>query len=252
MKNFLDFERMKTDSTYKARMMLLVYGLFFVVLIAMIRFNGPADKKTTLKKDDDSEIVDNIDKDDDDKDKDKDKDEFKEFASIRGKNFYFTYRYTLNDVVYESIGKKYNDKEEFSLTAVGEKFEFRVNGSDMYVVNNKTGEKFEGASKPYKHINYFNVVTIENILKVSTYDEDNDVYNISSEDLRKTLGYDNYSIDDNGNNEIKVTFKNNIITSISIDYSNFIKALEKDYTVAKLYLEYKDFNLVDDFEVKME
>ncbi len=251
MNNMIDFNRLKTDSAYKSRIILLGYALFFVVLIIILRFGNTNDGNTNKKNNDNNtninENTDNTKTDD-----------FKEFANIRNGIFNFVYTLNINDDLYISTGKKYNQKESFTLTEskTNRKLIYLVYGNDIVAKLEdgvETDSTYVIASKPVTYIDYFDHTVLEKIIKESTYNKNDDTYEIINSKLVDILEYNSERVKDKeATNKITLEKKNNNIISIKMDYSNFAKEFDETITEISFSLEYTEFNLVDDFDITYE
>lgn len=162
------------------------------------------------------------------------------FNDIKGKNFSFKYTLTENgkSVVYQ--GKERENKLLFTDTI--NKLEYYAIGD---VVSVKKGNDYVIETNPSKYFNYFDVELVEKIISSAKVDEDD--YVISINDFSKLVSSDKSS---EGDIYINLTKSNGIITKITFDLGEYAVLTDKNIKTSVLTLEYSNFNLIDDFEIK--
>lgn len=162
------------------------------------------------------------------------------FNDIKGKNFSFKYTLTENgkSVVYQ--GKERENKILFTDTI--NKLEYYAIGD---VVSVKKGNDYVIGTNPSKYFNYFDVELVEKIISSAKVDEDD--YVISINDFSKLVSSDKSS---EGDIYISLTKSNGIITKITFDLGEYAVLTDKNIKTSVLTLEYSNFNLIDDFEIK--
>lgn len=162
------------------------------------------------------------------------------FNDIKGKNFSFKYTLAENgkSVVYQ--GKERENKILF--TDATNKLEYYVIGD---VVSVKKGNDYVIGTNPSKYFNYFDVELVEKIISSAKVDEDG--YVISINDFSKAVSSDKSA---EGDIYISLTKSNGIITKITFDLGEYAVLTDKNIKTSVLTLEYSNFNLIDDFDIK--
>lgn len=162
------------------------------------------------------------------------------FNDIKGKNFSFKYTLAENgkSVVYQ--GKERENKILF--TDATNKLEYYVIGD---VVSVKKGNDYVIGTNPSKYFNYFDVELVEKIISSAKVDEDD--YVISINDFSKLVSSDKSA---EGDIYISLTKSNGIITKITFDLGEYAVLTDKNIKTSVLTLEYSNFNLIDDFDIK--
>ncbi len=162
------------------------------------------------------------------------------FNDIKGKNFSFKYTLAENgkSVVYQ--GKERENKILF--TDATNKLEYYVIGD---VVSVKKGNDYVIGTNPSKYFNYFDVELVEKIISSAKVDEDD--YVISINDFSKVVSSDKSA---EGEIYISLTKSNGIITKITFDLGEYAVLTDKNIKTSVLTLEYSNFNLIDDFDIK--
>lgn len=163
------------------------------------------------------------------------------FNDIKGKNFSFKYTLLENgkSVVYQ--GKERENKILF--TDATNKLEYYVIGD---VVSVKKGNDYVIGTNPSKYFNYFDVELVEKIISSAKVDEDD--YVISINDFSKVVSSDKSA---EGDIYINLTKSNGIITKITFDLGEYAVLTDKNIKTSVLTLEYSNFNLIDDFDIKI-
>ena len=145
-------------------------------------------------------------------------------------------------IVYE--GKQYNNK--VYLKKIDENIEFVIQDS---VILEKKEDQYVLSKTPVQYFNYLNVELIEKILSKIRKDENdniismNDFLTIISEEQQITQYYDEDIF-------VEVKKQNDIITELVFDITPLANLKEANVNSVKLYLQYKNFGLVEDFEIK--
>ena len=247
--NKITMKDILTNRKYRARAILAFYAVLFLVLIVSFRTEGT--KPTNNKNN--KEITNNG------KDKNNKEEEiFGGFELIAEKNFNFKYTLIIDEDEITSIGKRYNNKEQFVMMKNSdEKFDFLVEG-DIVKAKDESSiahNEYNIASKPYINIDYFDISIINKIL--------NKARRISEKELSITnkelcLIVNCVSIKEEGLNTIELDIKNNNIVGIKIDWLALItsiridSAVNEEFKKATIILSYEDFNLVEDFDINYE
>lgn len=163
------------------------------------------------------------------------------FNDIKSKNFSFKYTLLENgkSVVYQ--GKERENKILF--TDATNKLEYYVIGD---VVSVKKGNDYVIGTNPSKYFNCFDVELVEKIISSAKVDEDD--YVISINDFSKVVSSDKSA---EGDIYISLTKSNGIITKITFDLGEYAVLTDKNIKTSVLTLEYSNFNLIDDFDIKI-
>ena len=166
------------------------------------------------------------------------------FQNVKNKNFRFVYTLQTdnNKIIYE--GKQYSNKIYFK--DLQENKEYVMQDS---VVLQKKQEQYVLTESPIQYFNYLNVELIEQLLSKVKKDEKD--YIISMNDFVAIIN-DEEKTNENYDEDIFVEIKkqNNIITELIFDITPLVRFNESNVNNVKLYLQYKDFALVEDFKIK--
>ncbi len=212
-----------SNKQYRAILILVFYAILFVIIISSIRLNN-----NPIKVDNDNEMSQD------------DGEVLKGYELIHNNNFAYKYTVSLDDRVITYDGKKNGNKEEFIVSDGENVRTYYINDKDIFIKNADTYTK---SDKPYFVFDFFDTAIVENILKGSIFDEEQQV--ISNKSLQNIVSEYNINIED-GNNTITVSYRNYNITQISLDLSNYSKAIGEPYNSLIITLEYYDFNLIDE------
>ncbi|MBR4262885.1 MAG: hypothetical protein IKQ35_05945 [Bacilli bacterium] len=159
-------------------------------------------------------------------------------------NYYYTYKLTINDDTYIYEGKKFNDKESFRVTKDKEENDYYIY-KDIALI--KKDNDYVLTKKPYFYIDYFNINEINKIINMSEYDKKDKIYKLSTTNF--ALAYD-IEVNDKSLNTIKIKYKDNHISKVTIDYTNYAIARGEAARKVIVELEYKDYGKVKDFDIK--
>ena len=212
-----------SNKQYRAILILVFYAILFVIIISSIRLNN-----NPIKVDNDNEMSQD------------DGEVLKGYELIHNNNFAYKYTVSLDDRVITYDGKKNGNKEEFIVSDGENVRTYYINDKDIFIKNADTYTK---SDKPYFVFDFFDTAIVENILKGSIFDEEQQV--ISNKSLQNIVSEYYINIED-GNNTITVSYRNYNITQISLDLSNYSKAIGEPYNSLIITLEYYDFNLIDE------
>lgn len=166
------------------------------------------------------------------------------FDNIKKRNFEFKYTLELDDkkIVYE--GREYNNKVSFKDLSTNKQYLIQ---DDITI--EKQGNQSVLVSSPVQYFNYLDTEIIERILSKTRKDEED--YIISMNDFLSIVE-ENYNPENKNDNEmfINLNKKNGIITQISMEITDFVNMTTGSIKKANLTLEYFDFGVVDDIEIK--
>lgn len=163
------------------------------------------------------------------------------FDSIKQKNFNFKYtlKVDLKETVYE--GKERENKIFFKDITNSKEYFIK---DDVFLVKEK--EQYVLTDSPVRYFNYLDVDIIESIISKSTKEEDE--YIITIDEFANIIS-DN---DKTSNDEIYIELEkqNGIITKVTMDLTNYAELIDSKINDVKLTLQYYNFNLIEDFDIK--
>lgn len=217
-------KEMFTNRQYRSIAILIFYAILFTVIIIGIRMPSG-------KMDDNGDRVTNLDG----------------YKLIDNKNFSYKYTAIVDEDVFYYEGKKYNDKELVKITKNDESRDYYFNEDNIYIKENENYLLID--VKPYILFDFFDTdVLDEIILRSFIEDEENHKYKIDNQGIYDVLSRNTIKIN-SGDNYIYLTYRNDNITAITFDFSNYAKEMGSEYKKVIITLEYYDFNLIDDFEI---
>ena len=216
-----------TNKQYRSIIVLIFYFFFFLFLGIAAR--NALSKKQIMNNENIKEKSDSI----------------NSFSSIKSANYKYKYTLSVDDKIYIYEGKKYNNKDSYTLTTNEDIKEYVQVDDFSFEIKDK--EKVL-TDKPIYYLDFFDIDILEQIIKQSTK-KDVNIYSIDNRKLdsilKRQLGVNN-KLD----NSIMLTLEEGIITRIDINYTNYIMFTNKTINKVLLTLEYKDFGTVLDFDVK--
>lgn len=206
------FGKEKNDR-WHAVAMLILYGIFFLVSFIILSITSP------------------------------DKDNTKWEEPVQIINYSYTYTVTYNNEVEVYLGKKYADKQAFTLVKNGVNSEYNAIGDKIYNVND------DNILNTY--FKYLDREKIESLVVLDKCIKDNNTYTctVDTKELANTF---NDTINDD--NVIINTFiiekENNEIKSIKLDLSSYISNLLGEPNTLTVNMSFTDIGTTKDFEVK--
>lgn len=213
-----------TNRQYRSIAILIFYAILFTVIIIAIRI--PNDKI-----EDNGNRVTNLDG----------------YKLIDNKNFSYKYTIIADEDIFYYEGKKYNDKEFVKITKNEESREYYFNKDNIYIKENDNYLLING--KPYVLFDFFDTDVLDEIIVRSFIEnEENHKYKVDNQRIYDVLSKNTMKIN-SGDNYIYLTYRNDNITGITFDFSNYAKEIGTGYKKVIITLEYYDFNLIDDFEI---
>lgn len=239
-KNKITISELYQNPKYRARIILAFYFILFAILIAGIRSN-PSYNENTNSNENKNEVTE---KDEKEAPQEETK-SLKSFDLIRSKNFEFNYQFEYEGITYQITGNKFQDKEIFDVVVNNQYYLYYQSNGEETKAKIDEEEGYQTAKKPYEYINYFNVSLLEEILFNSTMINETN-YEIENNKLSEIL---EYGKELDGKSTIELEIKNEYITGITMDYSEFVKAIKNEENISKFTLKYSNFNLIDDFEI---
>lgn len=234
------------DKQKRSRAILLIYLVFFILLVIMVRFN----LKSSLTKNNENTEANNTENvtnsNQEITPEPNANNELNEmFSDIDLNNYEFKYVVDIKNSVSTIEGKRYNNKYLFTLENNGSILYFSGTTNYIKVRETEDGEyKLNGF--PYVLINYFDSSVIKDLLNKSSLN--NGLFEISNESI-STIANKKLSNSDAINN-IEVFLKNNKINKIELDLSNAVSSYMNESVSAKISLEYNNFGLIEDFDIE--
>lgn len=239
------------DKTSRSRFILFFYVLLFVFLIIFVRVNYSSNVNNKKENINNNQIQEtnnneikkeenNINENNNMKEKNE-IDSMFSFIDLNNYEFKFSVSYSDKESIVE--GKRFNNKFDFTLNSDGRTLYF--NGNSNYIKAKEKDGDYKTITFPYVLINYFDSDLLKKIINNSKLE--NDVYKISNSELGSII---NENLDNQDSiNEISLVKKNNKVVGINMDFTSAVSSYTKQYLIVKLNLEYKNFGLVDDFQL---
>ncbi len=226
----------------KARMILLVYGIVFVILIVFIRTadlgGSNTNDVTNATSNNTNEVSNNV-------ENNNNVNKESDFKLIDEENYEFVIKTNFDGVEYVSSGKRYKNKVAFDYSVNGSTYKYEgKNGT--YKVFNPESNSFVYAQPPYVFLNYYDNYYIKNAIAQSKYVDG--VYQISSKNLSVVANHK--ALSDESLNYFTLTKKNDYVTGVTMDITKAVSSSLGKVATAKISIEYSNFGLVEDFEIK--
>lgn len=221
-----EFKELFTNKQYRSIIILIFYAILFTVLIVIIRNprgNLNTSGGTTITNVDGYELIDN-------------------------KNFGYKYTVLVDDEEYIYEGEKFGDKELFTLSKGEVSREYYIEKDNIYV---KEKDIYQRAmEKPIIVFDFFNTDILDQLItRGILVDEEAKRYRIDSQNLYDVLNDDTVKVE-TSENYITLNYRNSNITRIVFELDNYAKIIGENYDKVIISLDYYDFNLIEDFNVK--
>jgi len=212
----------------KSILIMIFYLIFFVVLVIFIRSNRspqPLSPKVPEKEE---------------------QPEQKSLFSTT--NYHFTYKLKIDNVIYTYDGKRFNDKELFTISAgfSGLDYSEYYRYDDLVLV--KKANDYVLSSMPYYYFNYFDTNLLNKIINNSVYEQTKDQYVISTQNLSRLINA-NHIINSSSENYLSIQYTNKHISTIHINFTNYVKDRGENHEIVELELNYSDYGNITDFSL---
>lgn len=226
-KGKFNIKELFTNKQYRAIAILIFYAILFTFLI--IGLNAPRN----LNVNESGNHISSLDG----------------YKLIDGKNFNYKYTLMVDEEIYYYEGKKYDNKELVTVTKDGMIEEYYFENKSIYIKRDNGYVLIE--KKPYMLFDFFNTdILDEIILRSLVEDKENHQYKVTNQEIHNVIG-EGIKKYDNGYNYISLIYRNENITGITFDFSNYARVTREDYNTIIITLNYFDFNLVDDFKIEV-
>lgn len=232
------------DKKQKARIFLLGYLIFIVLIIVVVRLSTTSVPKNN-NNDDNKEPSDNVPEEKEDVVINDEVAELFSFVDQNNYNFKVTINY--QDQIFSIDGKRFDDKYDFTYSNGVETLYFLGTTNNIKV---KEEDGYRTVIFPYVYVNFFDNNELKSIIRNATLVDG--IYQISNESINEIVSLKGTMENKDLLNTFELLVKNNKIVGINIDCSNAISDLQNDELSTKIKIEYENFGLVEDFELKFD
>lgn len=228
----------------KAILFFGIYLVFFLVLISMVRFNrSDTSNQDTNKQTSSPEITvspDNL--------------------TSQKNNYRYIYTYEINGNTTVYNGKKYQNKESFTMIQNQQAYSYYQLENRYYVQKNN---QYVSSENPYLYSQFLSLDKLADLLKTANIqsEEKNKItYTVSALDVYDEyfpdFSYNAFLLESIKDDKIIVTKADNDITKVEFylnhSFAYYGQAMGKDYSEVNIILEYFDFGNISDFDVSIE
>ena len=233
------------DDRYHAIAMLTIYGIFFLILIFIIRIGGSSIPSNSLNNSNSTSTPSPTEM----PSSDTNIEENNQNIIENDINYSYSYTITYNGISEVYLGKKIDSKEKFTLIKEGITTEYAILNDNYLILENGVYHITENPSKYFKYCDVEKILLLtENEISVES---DNTIkYNISNSNLANMFK-DNISIDNNKTNLIKMHIIDSNLKSIDLDFSNYLSSIDNENVTLTIHMEFVDVGKTDDFEIKV-
>lgn len=197
-------DRLK-DKRERAKLELILYGVFFIVIIIFVRFSGSNNSSDDI-------ISDN-----------------KSFVDVIEDNYEYSIIITINDIIYEYYGVRLGNNSTITRKSNGEVISYYMM-NDKYYINDNGNYVLTGEYKVFPSVSYYylDIETIKEYIKLATYSDG--LYKIKISDIlfnNDSSEFITISINEGDNNIVidytelfKITLGSDVTTIVNITYGN--------------------------------
>lgn len=254
-KNLSFFEKYKTDKKYKAKVELIGYGIFIVVLIVYLNISSMNSNSANFQNITNEEILTGK------SDNETTSLEKEDLLEKIDKNYEYDIRVSLkylsdNEELDKDIhyfGKRYEDERIIDKELEDGKNTYYKIGSMYYILSDSEYQLID-KSKIYDLVDntYIELDEVKKYLDISSLDHVTDyssgkeeyVYHLKVRDVVKTYTGDEKI-------EFSLVSENDILT-MKVDYSNLMKVIDKDILECKIEYVYQNVDKVEEFHIMNE
>ncbi len=174
----------------------------------------------------------------------KEKEQTKEEATTSEKNYAFTFKLSIDNKRYTYEGIRYGSKYKFSVISKDGILNYYLYGDIALMQKDK---EWVLTKIPYYYINYFDTDTINKLIDMGNYNNEEKQYEIYTSNFAYVMGEE---INSKDLNTIKIINNDGKSKSVIIDYTNYCINMGEPVRLVKIEIEYKDYNKIKDFEIK--
>ncbi len=235
------------DDRYHAIAMLILYGIFILVIIIMIRVAGtPSNNDSTNTPDaNDSKLT-------SPSLPNEQQEPSSSSQDIVGNDINYSYSYTIlyNGTSEVYLGKKVDNKEKFTLIKDGGTTNYAILDDNYLILENNSYHITNNPSEFFKYCDVEAILlAIENA--IPTQNQETIKYQVSNKEL-SVIFHDTLLVDNEQNNSIQLSLVDQNLKYIDLDISNYISAIKGESTTVTIHMEFVDIGTTEDFEIPLQ
>ena len=248
LKNFLkrSFGKEKEDRAH-AVTMLIIYSVFLIFTIAVIRMMPAKDTKNKENNNSNSQVNQHNDtiKSDYESTKSSTKNN-KESFDI---NYSYSYTITFDGKKEVYLGKKIDDKEKFSYIKDNVTTEYAILNGNCLILENGTYHLTDSLNTYFR---YCGIEKIISLLEDQEYVEEGNKYIFSFETIKLFSVFgDTLKSGNNGLNRIELEFNESGIRGINLNLDNYISGVLGEAHTLNIKMEFANIGTTEDFAIKV-
>lgn len=244
MKKFIDFFNGSPEEGENERQhaikMLTIYGIFIIIIIAVVR-TTPINEKETPKQST-KKIEPKV------EEKAEEKVEVKKTVEY-DVNYSYSYKITFDNQIENYLGKKVDEKEKFSYIKDGITFEYAILNDNYLLLENGTYHVTDKLNTYFKYCDIEKIISLtsneESVLSENKY-----TYNISNTKLADIFG-DSIIVNNNNLNQIEIVLDSNNLKTINMNFSNYITSVLDSNHSLIINMEFANVGTTEDFNIKL-
>ena len=178
-------------------------------------------------------------------------------SNIASNNYNFNYEVLIDNNTISYQGKRYEDKELFSLNSGGVSTQYYSN-DDNYLINNNG--LWIKSDNPYKYSEFFDINNISNIIDKATYisktnyESGKETYNfqVATSTLNEVFGESIVDIEEIPNEIVLSTDENKYTNEIIFRLDSYCKYKNICQSSMKITLSYSDYGDIEEIDSPVE
>lgn len=232
------------DDKYHAIAMLCLYGLFMILLVAMIRIGGSSNtnRLTPTPSPTSNTNINNSNNNDNTIDE-------KDNSMENNINYSYSYTITSNGNSEVFLGKKVNSKEKITYIKDGITEEYAVLNDNYLILENNS---YHITNSPSNFFKYCDINKILAVVDREIPTENNGIikYQVSNKNLASEYS-DKLKNDNEQNNSIILTIVNDNLKSTDLVLDNYISSVMGENYTLSIHMDFVDIGATQDFTINI-
>lgn len=239
------------DTRYHAIAMLIIYGIFMLFLIALIRIGG--NTSNTLSDDNSSNTINQTPKivePNSDNNTSANNNDVEEVNISNDINYTYSYNINFDGSTEIYLGKRIDDKQKFSYIKDGVTLEYAIINGNYLILQDGS---YHITSKLDTYFKYCDINKLINLTQDElSYENGNTVkYNIKNSILAKAFNDTLINLGNTSVNSIQFVITDNVLKSAYLDLSNYISAVLDGSHSLIINMEFVDVGTTEDFNINV-
>lgn len=233
------------DDRLHAIAMLIIYGIFIVIVVAIVRLGGNNTNTNTqtTKTGEPTQTSNPV--------TPTKTPESKTPESIKSDvNYSYSYTITFDGTTEVYLGKKLDSKEKFTLVKDGVSKEYAILDGNYLLLENG---KYHIVDKLDNYSKYCDITKILSMIEnsIPTESSNSIIYNVTNYEVSEQFGGNILKTDTN-TNKVEIVATDGVLKSITLDFSNYISVLLGTNHTLTIKMELANIGTTENFEIKLD